>query len=319
MKKKWIVIPAVMVILVVVMYGAVGNYFYNYALSAKDEKEFLEGNPNLAESEAVMAEVAEALDEADEAFEQEHQPENLTITSEDGLKLSADVYENKEAGDAWAIVAHGYMMDASGMTRYIRNFYDEGYNVIAPDLRGHGNSEGDYIGMGWHDRLDMLQWIDEVVKINPEAEIALFGISMGGATVMMTSGEELPRNVKVIVEDCGYTSVSDVFTYQLDDLFGLPEFPVLNAANTVTNIRADYDLYEASAVNQVARSETPMLFIHGDEDTFVPFEMLDEVYETADVEKDQLIIEGAGHGEAEKVDPEAYWNKVWSFVDQYIE
>lgn len=319
MKKKWIVIPAVLVLLVIVIYGAVGNYFYNYALSAKDEKEFLEGNPNLAESEAVMAEVAEALDEADEAFEEEHQPEHLSITSEDGLNLSADVYENEEAGDRWAIVAHGYMMDASGMTRYIRNFYDEGYNVLAPDLRGHGDSEGDYIGMGWHDRLDMLQWIDEVLKVNPDAEIALFGISMGGATVMMTSGEDLPENVKVIVEDCGYTSVSDVFTYQLDDLFGLPEFPVLNAANTVTNIRADYDLYEASAVDQVAKSEKPMLFIHGDADTFVPFEMLDEVYEVADVEKDQLIIEGAGHGEAEKVDPEAYWNKVWGFVDQYIE
>ncbi|MFB1082668.1 alpha/beta hydrolase [Jeotgalibacillus sp. JSM ZJ347] len=300
------------------MYGAVGNYFYNYALSAKDEKEFLEGNPNLAESEAVMAEVAEALDTADEAFEQEHQPEEVSITSNDGLSLSADLYENEEAGDAWVIVAHGYMMDASGMTRYIRNFYEQGYNVIAPDLRGHGDSEGDYIGMGWHDRLDMLQWIDEVIALNPDAEIALFGISMGGATVMMTSGEDLPENVKVIVEDCGYSSVSDVFTYQLDDLFGLPEFPVLNAANTVANIRANYDLYEASAVDQVAKSETPMLFIHGDADTFVPFDMLSDVYEAADVEKDQLIIEGAGHGEAEKVDPEAYWNKVWVFVDQYI-
>ncbi|MBM7579433.1 fermentation-respiration switch protein FrsA (DUF1100 family) [Jeotgalibacillus terrae] len=318
MKKKWIVIPAVFLVLLVVLYGAVGNYFYNYALSAKDEKEFLEGNPNLAESEAVMAEVAEALDAADEAFEQEHQPEDLSITSDDGLKLSADVYENDKAGDKWAIVAHGYMMDASGMTRYIRNFHEQGYNVLAPDLRGHGDSEGDYIGMGWHDRLDMLKWIDEVVKLNPDAEIALFGISMGGATVMMTSGEDLPENVKVIVEDCGYSSVSDVFTYQLDDLFGLPEFPVLNAANTVTNIRADYDLYEASAVDQVAKSETPTLFIHGDADTFVPFEMLDDVYEAADVEKDQLIIEGAGHGEAEKVDPETYWNKVWGFVGSYM-
>ncbi|TFE02298.1 alpha/beta hydrolase [Jeotgalibacillus salarius] len=318
MKKKWILIPAIVIVLLVVVYGAVGNYFYEYALSAKDEKEFLEGNPNLAESEAVMAEVAEALDAADEAFEQEVHPQDLSITSNDDLNLSADLYINEEASEKWAVIAHGYMMDASGMTRYIRNFHEQGYNVLAPDLRGHGDSEGDYIGMGWHDRLDMLLWIDEVLKINPDAEIALFGISMGGATVMMTSGEELPDNVKVIVEDCGYASVSDVFTYQLDDLFGLPQFPVLNAANTVTNIRADYDLYEASAVDQVAKSETPMLFIHGDADTFVPFGMLDDVYGAAEVEKDKLIIEGAGHGEAEKVDPEVYWEKVWGFVDNYM-
>lgn len=171
------------------------------------------------------------------------------------------------------------------MTRYIRNFYEKGFHVLAPDLRGHGESDGEYIGMGWHDRLDILQWIEEVIELDPYAEIVLFGVSMGGATVMMTSGEDLPPNVKVIVEDCGYSSVSDVFVYQLDDLFGLPEFPVMNAANTITNIRAGFDLYEASAVEQVAKSVKPILFIHGDQDTFVPYEMLEEVYAAAAVEK----------------------------------
>ena len=59
----------------------------------------------------------------------------------------------------------------------------------------------------------------------------------------------------------------------------------MNAANMVTKLRAGYDLEEASAVKQVAKSKTPMLFIHGDADTFVPFEMLDEVYNAAKVEK----------------------------------
>lgn len=136
---------------------------------------------------------------------------------------------------------------------------------------------------------------------------------------MMTSGEKLPTNVKVIVEDCGYSSVMDVFTYQLDDLFGLPKFPVMNAANTVTQLRAGYDLNEASAVKQVLKSKTPMLFIHGEDDTFVPYSMLDDVYNAANVDKDKLIIPGAGHGEAELVDPEKYWNKVWGFVDKYME
>jgi fermentation-respiration switch protein FrsA (DUF1100 family) len=174
--------------------------------------------------------------------------------------------------------------------------------------------------MGWHDRKDMLLWIDKIIEIDPEAEIILFGVSMGGATVMMTSGEEdLPPNVKVIVEDSGYATVSDVFVYQLNDLFGLPPFPVMNAANTMTKLRAGYDLYEASAVDQVKKSKTPILFIHGDADTFVPYEMLDEVYSAATVDKDKLIIQDAGHGDAEKVDPVTYWNTVWSFVEKYID
>ena len=318
-KIKFIIL--VMVVMSAIGYFAVGNYFYNFALNANDQKEFLVDNPHLAKSEAVMADVAEAAKIADHEFNEQHPPLPLSIISNDELqlKLHGDVYGNGDDNNKWAIVVHGYTANAASMTRWVRKFHEKGYNVLAPDLRGHGNSEGDYIGMGWHDRLDLLQWIDEIIKVNPDTEIVLFGISMGGATVLKAAGEELPDNVKVIVEDCGYSSVSDVFIYQLDDLFGLPEFPVMRAANTVTKLRAGYDLYEASALKQVAKSKKPILFIHGDQDSFVPFQMVNELYEAASVEKEKLIIPGAGHGEAENVDPEIYWSTIWSFVGKYID
>jgi fermentation-respiration switch protein FrsA (DUF1100 family) len=75
---------------------------------------------------------------------------------------------------------------------------------LIPDARGHGYSEGDYIGFAWHERLDYLKWIDYLININKNVRIALFGLSMGGATVMMVSGEELSKQMKSIVEDCGY-------------------------------------------------------------------------------------------------------------------
>ncbi|WP_053362779.1 alpha/beta fold hydrolase [Bacillus sp. FJAT-27251] len=320
--KKIGITAGVLVVLLAAAYVLVGNYFYNFALSAQQEKEFLEGNPHLAESEAVSASVAEEAEQADDTFKKEHKPSKWKVVSADKLKLNlnANVYANDVLEHKWAVVVHGYTSNAESMTRYIRNFHEKGYHVVAPDLRSHGDSEGDYIGMGWHDRKDLLLWIEQIIERDPEAEIVLFGISMGGATVMMASGEkELPANVKVIVEDCGYSSVSEVFVYQLDDLFGLPEFPVMNAANTVTRFRAGYDLYEANAVKQVAKSDTPMLFIHGEADTFVPFEMLDEVYNAANVEKEKLIIPEANHGDAEKVDPVTYWNTLWGFVDKYMD
>lgn len=316
-----ITIASILVVLLVVVYFAVGNYFYEYALDANDDKEFMDDNPHLEESIAVNAQIAEEAELLDAQFKEQNPSESMTIVSNDKLqlKLEADLYENDSESSKWAIVVHGYTSNASKMTRYVRNFHEQGYHVLAPNLRGHGDSEGDYIGMGWHDRLDLIQWIDEIIKKDSNAEIVLFGVSMGGATVMMASGEELPPNVKVIVEDCGYTSVSEVFTYQLDDLFGLPEFPIINAASTVAKFRAGYDLYEASAVEQVAKSKTPMLFIHGDADTFVPFEMLDKVYEVANVEKERLVIPEAGHGDSEKVNPELYWSTVWGFVGNYIQ
>lgn len=312
-------IISIVVVLLLLTYGLIGNYFYNFALSAERDKDFLKDNPHLAETEAVSADLVAVHKAADNEFAEQHPPDSVQIPAFDELKLHGYMYSNPEQGHKWAIVAHGYSGNSKQMTRYVRNFFEGGYHVLAPDLRGHGASEGHYIGMGWHDRLDLLNWIDYIIEQDPHAEILLFGISMGGATVMMAAGEELPPNIKVIVEDCGYSTVLDVFTYQLKDLFGLPPFPVINAANTVTKIRAGYDIKEASAIAQVTKSQTPILFIHGDADTFVPFEMLEEVYQAAPVEKEKLIIPGAGHGEAEKVDPDTYWTTVWGFVTRYIQ
>ena len=320
MKRKLTIILSIIAVVLIAAYFGVGNYFYNFALNADDEKEFLEGNEHLEDSLLIDERLEEEASAVDETFLAEHPAESIFITSTDKLKLklAGYLYEQESQNHEWVIVAHGYTSSADGMTRYIRHFYEQGYNVLAVDLRGHGRSEGDYIGMGWHDRLDMVEWIDEVIERDAQAEIALFGISMGGATVMMTAGEELPDNVKVIVEDCGYSSVSDVFIYQLDDLFGLPEFPVLQAANTVTKMRAGYDLYEASAVEQLKKSQLPILFIHGDQDTFVPFEMLEDVYDAAPGEKEKLIIPNAGHGEAVKIDPTAYWEAVDRFMGEHL-
>ncbi|EMA6345224.1 alpha/beta hydrolase [Bacillus cytotoxicus] len=316
--KKIGIITLVVLLLLTIAYMLVGNYFYNYALNAKQEKEFLQGNPHLEKTVNVSGNVLATSEQKNAEFISKYKPNTIVMRSFDELKLTGYEYINEQSSHKWAIVVHGYSSKASEMTKYIRHFYEKGYSVLAPDLRGHGNSEGDYIGMGWHDRKDVQRWIQQILKKDPQAEIALFGVSMGGATVMMTSGENLPPNVKVIVEDCGFSSVMDEFTYQLKDLFHLPKFPVMNAANTVTKLKAGYDLEEASAVKQVTKSKTPILFIHGDADTFVPYEMLDEVYNAAKVEKEKLIVPGAGHGEAEQANPDKYWNTLWNFVEKYI-
>jgi len=317
MKKK-IIITGIILALLGSVYLIIGNYFYNFALNAKQEKTFLEENPHLvkANSEGNSLQATEEL--MDKTFSSQSQNNVIRITSYDNLKLTGYEYINGMDEHKWAIVVHGYGGKAADMTTHIRHFYERGYNVIAPDLRGHGKSEGDYIGMGWHDRKDILLWIQQIIEKDPKAEIVLLGVSMGGATVMMTSGEKLPQNVKVIIEDCGFSSAEEQLTYQLKDLFHLPKFPVINAANTITKVRAGFDLKEASAVKQVKKSKTPMLFIHGDNDTFVPLHMLDEVYDAAKVDKEKVIISGAGHAESAQVDSKNYWNSVWKFVEKYI-
>ena len=201
------------------------------------------------------------------------------------------------------------------MYAYAMLYAERGYHVLTPDMRSHGESEGGYIGMGWLDRKDILKWIELILDRDPQAEIVLHGVSMGGATVMMTSGEALPENVVAIVDDCGYTSVWDVFSDELKYLFHLPDFPFLYTASGFAKLRAGYTFGEASALEQVKKSETPMLFIHGSEDNFVHTEMVYRLYDACPARKELYVAEGAGHGQSLFIDPGQYMSRVFGFLD----
>lgn len=315
MKKKKIIGIAISSILVILILGLsfVGNYFYNLALNPDTPKDIVFGTPE--EAEATSGQV---LDSDIQWLLTESNYTDETLTSFDNLNLHAYKVLNQNDSNKWVITVHGYTSEGINMSSYAKNYYDIGYNVLIPDLRSHGLSEGDYIGMGWDDRLDIIDWINTILEYNPNAEIVLHGVSMGAATVSMASGEDLPSNVKAIVADCGYTSVWDEFAYQLDDLFSLPEFPILNVSSLVAKVRAGYFLGEASTLKQVAKSKTPILFIHGDEDDFVPYYMMEELYNATSSEKEMLTIKNAGHAKASEVDPETYWTTVSNFTSKYI-
>ena len=243
--------------------------------------------------------------------------EDVFINSFDNLKLHAYILKT-ENSDKWAITVHGYTNKAESMSAMAYKYHSLGYNILMPDLRGHGKSEGSYVGMGWHDRLDILKWIDLIIKENKDAKILLHGISMGAGTVMMVSGEELPENVKVIIEDCGYTSAKEQLAYNLKTMFKLPSFPILNFCSLITKIKDNYFLSEASAIKQLQKAKVPILFIHGDKDKFVPFYMLDKLYNACSSKKDKLVVKDVGHAKSESLKSDLYWNKVEDFIKPYM-
>ncbi|MGL5329631.1 MAG: alpha/beta hydrolase, partial [Peptostreptococcaceae bacterium] len=220
--------------------------------------------------------------------------------------------------NTWVISVHGYTSEAINLSTYAKHFYDMGYNVLLPNLRAHGESEGNYIGMGWDDRLDVIDWINYILANDKDANIILHGVSMGAATVSMVSGEDLPSNVKAIIADCGYTSVWNQFAYQLEDLFGLGEFPIMHVSSLVGQIKAGYSIKEASAIDQVKKSKTPILYIHGDKDDFVPYFMMEELYNATSSEKEMLTIEDAAHAKASAVNPTLYWTTIYDFINNHL-
>lgn len=236
-----------------------------------------------------------------------------SITSKDKLKLSGN-YKTQDS-HKWALVIHGYKVDNRNMMPFGRTYYDHGYNVLLPDDRASGKSEGDHIGMGYLDKNDMKLWINWILNKDPEAKIIVHGVSMGGATTMMLSGDH-PKNVVGYIEDCGYTSVYDIFSSELDKRFGLPPFPVMDISNMMSNIEAGYDFKKASSLKAVKKCNKPMMFIHGTKDDFVPYSMGLEVYKVANCEKELYSVKGATHANSLYVNPDAYWNKVFKFINE---
>ncbi|MDO5294044.1 MAG: alpha/beta hydrolase [bacterium] len=311
--KIMFLVISIVVILCIIATLIAANYFYNLALDPKTNKEIVDKGNVTQEVEASKNDAFNyrqwLLTESD--------PIEFYVTSRDGLQLHNYEINTLIKSHKYAIVVHGYTSSAKSMGRMAKYFFDRGYHVILPDLRGHGQSEGDYIGMGWHERNDLIDLIDSIIARDETARIVLAGVSMGAASVLMVSGEELPDQVAAIVADSSYTSVWEEFSFELSSLFHIPEFPIIPATSLLTKYRAGYDFKEASAIEQVKKSKTPTLFIHGNKDTFVPPYMVEQLYEACSAKKEKLIVEGAGHAQSFEVAPELYKVKVSGFLNKY--
>lgn len=242
----------------------------------------------------------------------------VEIISKDGLKLVGYEIKARQNSNIWVIAVHGYMGSGTDMIPYVEKFRSYGYNGLIIDLRAHGRSEGQYIGMGWLDRYDLRMWIDKIIEENKNCKIILYGISMGAATVSMTTGEELPKEVKLAIADCGYTSVWEEFSVHLKKILHVLPFPLLYVASFMSKMFVGYGFKEASTIKQLKKSKTPTLFIHGKKDKFVPFSMLDKIYKSAQCEKEKLEIEEAAHAESCNINPEKYWGTIEKFIEKYI-
>lgn len=250
---------------------------------------------------------------------------SLTVSSSDGLNLWAALVPAAES-HRWAICVHGYRDSHESVGALGKHYAENGWNVLLPDQRGHGRSQGSYVGWGYDERLDLVAWINYIVRRDPEAQIVLHGVSMGAASVLMAAGGPLQEHVKAAVSDCAYTSVEQSMHHVMDrrvrKALAIPTsapFALLfSMLRRVTLRRAGYDLKNAAPIEAVGRSRTPTLFIHGGCDRTVPPEMMGKLYEAARCPKRYLMVENAGHAESVGADPQRYWKAVDAFLKRYI-
>lgn len=316
------IVILILIILLMALILFVSSLFIKHILEAVPNRSEMEADsPTSNEPEPANAEVAAFLKNRKElrkgGAEFKKLTEKAEITSKDGLKLKARYRMQEGKSHDWIISIHGYKDSHNFMLPYGAAFYEKGYHVLMPDNRAHGESEGSYIGMGWLDKEDIMEWIKWIISRDEEAKIILHGISMGAATVMMTSGEN-PEHVIGYIEDCGYTSVWDIFACVMKREYHLPAFPILHVCRMICRKKIKYDFVEASCIDQLKKCKKPMFFIHGEKDGFIPIDMGYQVYEAFGGTKDIYIAKNAGHAESMDYDPKAYFNRIFDFIETKI-
>ena len=321
LKKKTRNILLIILLLLFILYWTVCYFAVSLALvpSFMEKTEAFEevtevSMDALVQTSDIQNNHAAALQETTEWLQTVDYTE-LSLTSEDGYQLIAATFSPAVESHKWVLLLHGYTGWKEELYPLAYQYVEKGYHALIPDMRCSGESEGDFIGMGWTDRLDNMLWLDKILTQDPNAEIVIHGQSMGAACALMMSGEDLPSQVSAIISDCAYTNAYSMFAKQMKDWFGLPSFPLLDSMNLVLQLRGGYDLKEASALEAVKKTNLPVLIIHGEEDDMVPVDMAYELYEAAGGEKELLIIPGAGHAQSMDKDPELYYDTIFQFLN----
>lgn len=244
--------------------------------------------------------------------------ELVSILSRDGLKLSGRYYHVKD-GAPLDICFHGYrshpLTDFSGGTELC---FEMEHNVLLIDERAHGKSEGNTITFGILERLDLLCWVDYAIKrFGDDVTIFLFGVSMGGATVLMASDLDLPQNVKGIIADCPYAKPLDVILY-VGQQTSFPTWLIKPFAVLSAKIYGGFDILETDAIRAVKNTNIPVLIIHGEDDRYVPCYMSEAVAQANPQSVRRFTFPGAAHGISYLVDTPRYHRIVKDFIQEIM-
>ena len=249
--------------------------------------------------------------------------ERYEVMSHDGLKLAGHLLRADKPTRRVALVLHGHQCASGEMGFIARMFHDDlGLHVFMPDQRAHGKSEGKFYGMGLYEKYDVIRWLNVINTIfDDDCEIVLHGISMGAATVMLSSAErDIADNVVCGIEDCGFTRADQSALAVLKANFGFIPFKraIVSFASSLNKLRAGYLLKQPDCTQAVAHTRIPLLFIHGSKDQTVPLWMVDTLYDACTAKKEKLVIEDAQHGVAYFQNPDLYTKTVGDFIEKFF-
>ena len=240
-------------------------------------------------------------------------PKKYYIRSFDGLKLCGKYYEYSPDA-AIELMFHGYRGNSErDLSGAVQRCFALGRNAFIVDQRASRESEGNVISFGINEHKDCLSWIDFLIKeFGKDVKIIITGISMGASTVLMAAGKNPPKNVVGVLCDCGFTSAKEIIMKVVKQMH-LPPKIIYPFIKLGAKLFGRFDLEEYSAIEAAKQCKIPVIFLHGESDDYVPWEMSKKNYDACSSKKELFSVPNAGHGLCYLIDNEGYFNAVREF------
>ncbi len=296
---------SVILVLSVAVQGAMGVVLCNFVLESG----------NLARSEKASEIIIAPLSNTVEKQWLEKNGTLVETDGEEGHILKALRVDNYITAHSYVVLCHPVTADASDMARFACHYYELGFNVVIPYMRGCGESDYDTLSMGVYDSKDILRWVNMIIAEDNEAQIFLHGLGIGGSAVLMASAEQMPSNVKGIIADSSYADLEDLFEVNCEKMYDLPSFPAVKIGGIYLKNFAGWSFADGNVTEKVKSSKVPILLFHGGDDNIVPVSHGNELYEALPVEgSDHVLISGAAHCQCLNKNPDKYWRNVDAFI-----
>ena len=301
-KKRAVFTIIALVVVSAIIINVIASIFFSFTIFKKDGwkpfEEYSYGAELKNESEWI-----------------EKNSDKIQIKNSEGKMLTALEIKNEHISHSYIVICHQYGGSPQSMEEYAKHFYELGFNIILPYMRGHGDSAYKNISFGWQDSADIVNWVDYIAEEDKKSRIALFGVSMGANAVTLAASEEMPENVRFVIADSCYISMDALIKEYVKTQTGFSSLVTKTLVSVFSKNKMGVPFKDADTIAKVREIELPILFINGENDTVVPPLISKKLYENCEAEGvEEVIIENGAHGNNLQADKETYWANIDAFL-----
>jgi uncharacterized protein len=252
-----------------------------------------------------------------------YKKDDVTITSKYGYKLNGTFIHNPTPSKNTVVLLHDLGASRWSSLKFLDMYINKGFNVLIYDARDHGTSGGTDVSYGYYEKYDLDKWISYIQSRNIGGIIGVHGEGLGAAVALQhMQVNRTFRKVKFYIADSSYSNLKDEFSIRLSEEMHI-KIPFLNNLilfyeEKVMNYKSHFNFTDLSPINNMEVVNTPVLFIHGENDNYPPAKMSKDMFDKKSGFKNILIVPNASHGQTFTSDEKDYTNAVYKFIDNAI-